>query len=153
MSDAFDPYHHWLGIPPAEQPPNHYRLLGVALFEPDPEVIDNAAKQQIRRVQGLQSAAHIDEALQLLNEISFARVCLLCAERRCEYDLKLRSEMAAPTVVSTSFGCPAEFRIVPTQSRRRRRNGITAALIFWGLVVAVAVLCFVLGVMSRSLRP
>jgi hypothetical protein len=28
MSD-FDPYYHWLGIAPKDQPPNHYRLLGV----------------------------------------------------------------------------------------------------------------------------
>ena len=26
---AFDPYHKWLGIPPKQQPPDHYRLLGV----------------------------------------------------------------------------------------------------------------------------
>ena len=33
MSAPFDPYYRWLGIPPGEQPPNHYRLLGVQLFE------------------------------------------------------------------------------------------------------------------------
>ena len=33
----FDPYHRWLGIPPAEQPANRYRLLGIAKFEDDPE--------------------------------------------------------------------------------------------------------------------
>ncbi len=34
MSDPnFDPYHKWLGIPPDEQPANHYRLLGLELFE------------------------------------------------------------------------------------------------------------------------
>ena len=26
--EAIDPYHKWLGIPPHEQPANHYRLLG-----------------------------------------------------------------------------------------------------------------------------
>lgn len=31
MPDRFDPYHQWLGIPPKDQPPNHYRLLGVSL--------------------------------------------------------------------------------------------------------------------------
>ena len=31
----FNAYHKWLGIPPEEQPPNHYRLLGIALFEKD----------------------------------------------------------------------------------------------------------------------
>ena len=35
MSSGFDPYHKWLGIPPQDQPPNHYRLLGVELFETD----------------------------------------------------------------------------------------------------------------------
>ena len=29
MAANFDPYYKWLGIPPEEQPPNHYRLLGI----------------------------------------------------------------------------------------------------------------------------
>ena len=32
MATQFDPYHKWLGIPPAEQPPKYYRLLAVNLF-------------------------------------------------------------------------------------------------------------------------
>ena len=43
MSDAFDPYYIWLGIPPEDQPPHHYRLLGVTLFESNREVIEAAA--------------------------------------------------------------------------------------------------------------
>ena len=35
MSETFDPYHAWLGIPPEQQPPNHYQLLGLQVFEPD----------------------------------------------------------------------------------------------------------------------
>ena len=31
-----DPYHVWLGIPPEEQPPNHYRLLGIASLRASP---------------------------------------------------------------------------------------------------------------------
>ena len=34
--EHFDPYHDWLGIAPKDQPPNHYRLLGVDLFEANP---------------------------------------------------------------------------------------------------------------------
>ena len=45
MPGAFDPYHEWLGIPPEEQPPNHYRLLGIPLFEPDPQVIRHAVEE------------------------------------------------------------------------------------------------------------
>ena len=44
---GFDPYHKWLGIPAAEQPPDHYRLLGLSRFESDPDVIDAAASRQM----------------------------------------------------------------------------------------------------------
>lgn len=46
MADHFDPYHVWLGIPAAEQPPHHYWLLGVALFERDIDAIAHAADRQ-----------------------------------------------------------------------------------------------------------
>ena len=39
MSEKFDPYHEWLGIPASEQPPNHYRLLGTTLFEANLDVL------------------------------------------------------------------------------------------------------------------
>ena len=29
MWDEGDPYYRWLAIPPAQQPANHYRLLGL----------------------------------------------------------------------------------------------------------------------------
>ena len=45
--EAIDRYHKWLGIPPHEQPANHYRLLGIALFESDADVIEAAAVRQI----------------------------------------------------------------------------------------------------------
>jgi hypothetical protein len=32
---------NWLAIPPEEQPPDHYRLLGTQLFEVDPDMIEN----------------------------------------------------------------------------------------------------------------
>ena len=46
-SAAFDPYYTWLGIPPAQQPPDLYRLLGLQLFEPNRQVIENAADRQM----------------------------------------------------------------------------------------------------------
>ena len=41
--EKFNAYHVWLSIPPAEQPPNHYRLLGLSLFEANREAIESAA--------------------------------------------------------------------------------------------------------------
>ena len=43
MAELFDPYYKWLGIPIEEQPVNHYRLLGIKMFEADPDVIAEAA--------------------------------------------------------------------------------------------------------------
>ena len=39
MTAPFDPYHKWLGISPKDQPPDHYRLLGIDRFESDLEVV------------------------------------------------------------------------------------------------------------------
>ena len=43
----FDPYHTWLGISPRDQPPHHYRLLGIDLLEGELDVIENAADQRM----------------------------------------------------------------------------------------------------------
>ena len=58
ISDTFNGYHVWLGIPPAEQPPNHYRLLGITVFETDADVIDHSADRQMAHVRTFQSGKH-----------------------------------------------------------------------------------------------
>ena len=75
-----DPYHRWLGIPPDEQPPNHYRLLGLGLFESDPEVIRDAAARQMAHVRSYHLGQHAALSQQLLNELGAAKACLLSAE-------------------------------------------------------------------------
>ena len=37
--DSFDPYQQWLGIPTQLRPLNHYILLGVKIYENNPERI------------------------------------------------------------------------------------------------------------------
>jgi hypothetical protein len=95
MSDSFNGYHVWLGIPPNEQPPNHYRLLGISLFETDLDVIDHAADRQMAHVRTFQAGRHGPLSQQILNELAAARVCLLNAQRKSEYDQQLRSRLAA----------------------------------------------------------
>ena len=92
MVSEFDPYHKWLGIPPEEQPPNHYRLLGIRLFEHDPDVIESAADQRMVHLRNHDSGEHSAESQELLNEVAAARVCLLDPARRAEYDEQLRRE-------------------------------------------------------------
>ena len=48
---GFDPYYQWLGIPPHDQPPTHYRLLGLVPFESNDNVIDSAANRQMAHLK------------------------------------------------------------------------------------------------------
>ncbi|MCR5164743.1 MAG: hypothetical protein K6C40_12055, partial [Thermoguttaceae bacterium] len=96
----FDPYHTWLGIAPSEQPPNHYRLLGIALFEESRDVISNSADRQMAHIRTFQNGKHAAESQKLLNELSAARVTLLDPKKRADYDAKLRATMYPPAPVA-----------------------------------------------------
>lgn len=107
MSGTFDAYHVWLGIPPSEQPPNHYRLLGITAFETDLDVIDHAANRQMAHVRTFQSGKHGPRSQALLNELSSARLCLLNADKKSAYDDQLRTKMSSvPKAVPTAAQIP-----------------------------------------------
>ena len=91
----FDPYRKWLGILPKDQPPNHYRLLGVEAFEDDLDVIEGAADKQMAFVRQYQSGENAAAAARILNELAVARLCLLKASTKAAYDTNLRRELAA----------------------------------------------------------
>jgi serine/threonine protein kinase/formylglycine-generating enzyme required for sulfatase activity len=92
---AFDAYHKWLGVPPAEQPPHHYRLLGIALFEGDCDVIEGAADRQMAHVRTFQSGQHLALSQQILNELAAAKLCLLSPQKKAAYDADLRRRIGA----------------------------------------------------------
>jgi hypothetical protein len=89
---TFDPYHKWLGIPPSEQPPHHYRLLGINPFEDDPEVIQAGADRQMGHVRNYQ-IKFPDDSERVLNELAAALVCLLDPRKRADYDARLRKRL------------------------------------------------------------
>jgi hypothetical protein len=95
----FDPYQHWLGIPRAEQPPNHYRLLDIRLFEADAAAIERAAQQRTMLLRSIDLETHADVAQRLLKDVAAAGACLLTPEKKQRYDLALRARVA-PTQAS-----------------------------------------------------
>jgi len=99
---GFDPYHKWLGIPPEEQPANHYRLLGLAPFEEDADVIDAAVNRNIAYLQDAATGQHIKESQALINEITQVRLCLLNEEKKSAYDSALRAKEAAAVAAGES---------------------------------------------------
>lgn len=90
VEETFDPYHRWLGIPPSEQPANHYRLLGLTLFESNQEVIDSAAMRQIAHIRSQALGPNRGRIHSLLNELAEARVTLLNPQSKSKYDQDLR---------------------------------------------------------------
>jgi hypothetical protein len=94
MAESFDPYRKWLGIAPEDQPPNHYRLLGISLFESDPDVIDNAATRQMTHVRAFQASKHAALSQRILKELTIAKLCLLTPERKEAYDHQIRTRLA-----------------------------------------------------------
>ncbi len=102
MSQDFDAYYKWLGIPPAHQPPDHYRLLGIQPFEADADVIEAAADGRLAHLRSYQSGKHQAICQKLLNEVSNARVCLLHPQQRAAYDTQLRASQAPPVAKPAS---------------------------------------------------
>jgi hypothetical protein len=96
MSDEFDPYYLWLGIPREEQPPSHYRLLGLRPFEDNHEVISYALDQRSAHLRSFQTGKRGVQSQRLLNEVAAAGVCLLDPIKRADYDRQLRASLPAP---------------------------------------------------------
>ncbi len=96
MAETFDPYHKWLSIPPEDQPPDLYCLLGLPRFESDPDVIAAAADRQMSHLRSYQAGSHGRESQRLLNEVAAARICLLSAEKKAAYDQQLREKLGPP---------------------------------------------------------
>lgn len=166
LEPVFDCYHKWLGIPPAEQPPTHYRLLGLENFESDTDAVRNAADARMAHVKTFQNGRHALLSQRLLNEIAAARACLLDHEQKAAYDRQLAAsltprkppivrrvapEPAKPPVQSKPAPAPAvdvpivttEPRTITNRGRRRRRASIGWS--GWFVVALVTLAATILG--------
>jgi len=157
MGELLDPYYQWLGIPPKDQPPHHYRLLGLELFEANPAVIENAADQRMAHVRTFQIGRHAEWSQRILNELAAAKICLLNPEKKAAYDHALQQLLAASLPVASPVTTPAAspvaspVPVVVTTSdllaerlvvRRRRSSwlvalGITILVVCCGVALAL----------------
>jgi hypothetical protein len=156
MGADFDPYHKWLGIPPEEQPADHYRLLGIKASEDDPDVIEGAADQRMMVLRTHQTGPHGELSQQLLNEVAAAKVCLLNPEKRAAYDRKLQQRLAVKTLPRAVPLAAGPVGPVPPgivrPPRRSASRGPRTALVATG-VAAAAALIVVLAVWGNGSPP
>ena len=101
MPGILDPYHRWLGIPPKDQPPNHYRLLGIERFESDQEVIRDGAEQRMAHVRTYQLGQYSELSQKILNELAAAKACLLDPQKKTAYDRQLRAFRDSPEALGS----------------------------------------------------
>ena len=83
---SFDPYWHWLAVPPDEQPPDHYRLLGLRLFEDDAGIVARAVQLRIDHVRACDDGRHPDSVEQLLAHVRAAGDTLLNPALKAQYE-------------------------------------------------------------------
>jgi hypothetical protein len=148
----FDPYRDWLDIPPEDQPPSHYRLLGIAPDEADLEAIKEAALRQTSRVRLFQVGPQAELCTRLLNEIAQARAVLANPKTRQAYDNRLNAPAAtSPPDQQLSSPAAASCRAATPWPRPDR---LLAALGYGVLLVIGFTISFCLTFQSvRTGRP
>ena len=135
----FDPYHKWLGILPKDCPPNHYRLLGVEVFESDLDVIEAAAEQRMAFVRQHQSGQQAIAAARILNELASARLCLLKSDAKSAYDAQLRGNLAQSERELAGYPRPRALKRSTRMARMKRRQIIIRFSLFLAIFVAAGV--------------
>lgn len=150
--DWFDPYYTWLGIRPEEQPPHHYRLLGLQLFEENLDAIEHAADRQMAHLRTLQTGKHAELSQRLLNEVASAKVCLLHPEKKTAYDAALREQLAAPlAAIPVAEPLAAPFEAIRTDwsgaAAPHRGGRKPPSQTLYLLIAAAAVVVVILGLL------
>lgn|SRR5262245_22788179 len=119
MSDPFDAYQTWLGIPPEEcdgGKPHHYQLLGLRVFEKDLHAIDAAARRTIVTLSAFAAGPHQLLAERLMLEAGAAAACLRDSEQKAQYDRALASGEPLPAVHNQPQPSAAASPAVPLTS-------------------------------------
>ena len=151
MTQDFDPYHVWLGIPSDQQPANHYRLLGIETFEDDLDVIASAADKQMAHLRTFQTGKHSDLSQNLLNEVAAAKMCLLNYKRKFEYDRRLmESQKAQESEPDLAF---VTEKVVPPRSSAKKSLSSNRLLLITGGGIAALLLGIMLVHFLSSASP
>ncbi|HVW37738.1 MAG TPA: hypothetical protein VHB99_10555, partial [Pirellulales bacterium] len=137
MSRDFDALYEWLGIPPEDQPPDHYRLLGLRAFEADAAAIAEAARRQIAQVEKLggERPAH---ARAVIERLRAAERSLKTPETKAAYDRSLSQRRAG----ASATAIPGAAETAPAIRWRRWLMGLACG----------AVLAIVIGLLASRDR-
>ena len=155
MPSEFNPYQALLKIN-CSQRPDHYALLGVAVFESDVEAIETAAERRLLFLQNLANSEHLDASQKLLNEVAAARRCLLSPHDKiaCDEGLRRQQEkLAAGKARSKKKPRSKPAKDGTTQDpqpKRRQKKKSSVNMMTLILLAAVGVLVLILVLSSGN---
>jgi len=90
MSNGFNPYHKWLGIPVEKCPPTFYDMLQIEGNEQDRDVIQMAVERQKSHLEQFRTGGKQSKLVdRLIYELDEAEMTLLNREMRAEYDQRV----------------------------------------------------------------
>jgi hypothetical protein len=101
MSVQFDPYQKWLNVPSGHEA-SHYELLGLRAFESDPSRIKQAYERTSAVVHQWEASKYAETATRILQELTQAYLCLCDAQKKAEYDHRLRNAATVTDVPTTT---------------------------------------------------
>ena len=160
----FNPYRKWLGIPESNRSPNFYDLLGLPLFENDPEVIHNAADAKMAYVRTFATGPHGAWSQRILNELSQARITLCDLKKKTAYDAALQRHYASmpkarlvnespPSSTKTPTSADGSVSIVVEPESRRPKRRLSPVLWLLSIVLTAVVAVVILQTVSRPDEP
>ena len=139
--------------------------LGLTYFEDNPDVIASAADKQMAHIRSFQTGQHSALSQKILNEIAAARICLLNAAKKAQYDEKLRGQLAAlesqsqqaepfdPSKIGLDFSA-TKSASVAKRPRKSHRNEVALATArsHWSRIIGICRHYRVLTVQSPRRR-
>lgn len=128
MTDAFNPYHQWLGFPVGRIPRDFYELFRVERFESDLSLIAREADILIAEVRRIRPGPAAAKWAALLDELCAAKACLTDPQRKSVYDAQLRLERSygGTTAGEKMPAAEADDPIAASQPGTDRRAGEAA---------------------------
>jgi hypothetical protein len=109
MGDVFNPYSHWLKLPPQRWKPTYYEILGIDRNQTDKDAIIAIGKKLYAEVKAAPLAGREKEQRALLAEIEAAVRTFASNTKRAEYDSHLE-----PAIGDDHSGEPVETKLQAT---------------------------------------
>ena len=113
MSTQFDPYTTWLCLDCSSGRPTHYELLDLSPAETDTRKIENAARQQLAKLNSIDAGPQQKLLEEVKAKVKNAFAVISNSAQRAKYDLQLASQPPPTTARKSDLLPPKKASQIP----------------------------------------